>query len=60
VKTEDGKEMTLPLEKKRALPAWMLQMAKASPPVSKKPAARQTGKITFKCDTIKYGYMVHL
>lgn len=34
---EGGKEMALPLEKKRKLPTWMIQLAKTSPA---KPAGR--------------------
>ena len=35
----DGKNMALPLSKKRTLPAWMIRLSRASAPVAKKKAA---------------------
>ena len=45
VRPVGGKDMAMPVDKKRVLPAWMVQMAKAAPPeLVKKPAARSPAK----------------
>lgn len=36
VSADGGKEMALPVDKKRVLPTWMVQLAK-TPPVNKSP-----------------------
>lgn len=50
--TPDGKkEMALPLEKKRVLPAWMVTMAKSPPPGAKASPVKQIAKTPTKRKT---------
>lgn len=49
VKPPGGKDMALPIDKRRTLPKWLIESAKLSPP-SKSPvkaAPKRAGKIIF-------------